>query len=55
MKCERIAMCINHWAIGDCIKLVLLNKDSDKPKRSAYKCPTLHTQIVSGDIIKNRK
>ena len=27
-------------------KIVLLNKDRDKPKISAFKCPTLHIQIV---------
>jgi len=28
-------------------KLVHINKDCDKPKISAFKCPTLHIQIVS--------
>jgi hypothetical protein len=27
-------------------KLVHINKNSDKPKRSAFKCPTLHIQYV---------
>jgi len=27
-------------------KLVLLNKDRDKPKKSAFKCPTFHIQTV---------
>ena len=39
-------MYINHWAISDYRKLVLLNKDSNKPKRSAFKCPTLHIPNV---------
>jgi hypothetical protein len=31
---------------------VLFNKDSDKLKRSAFKCPTLHTQTVIGHLKK---